>query len=57
MKVKQALHWKKDPDSKKAKRSGLWLWVANYIVSSDHKGTQGEKQCLVNLYPSPKINY
>lgn len=47
MKGKQAVPWKKNPDSRKAKSSGLWLWMANYTVSLD--------QCLASLYLRPEI--
>lgn len=57
IKGRQVLHWKTDPDSRKAKRSGRWFWLENYTGSLNHKGTQREKQYLADLYLKPEINY
>ena len=47
MKRKQVLPWKKDPDTRKAKSSGVWFWMVNYTMSLDHKRIQRN-----NIYPN-----
>lgn len=48
MKGRQAVYWKKDPDSRKVTRSGLWLYMANYTVSLDTKGLRERN----NVWPT-----